>query len=323
MLRSKLGRVCATLLAAVAAFSLAGCSFLSDIEELILPTSVTEARDAARDETSQAVSDSLLVESGTLTVGILSTESVPLSITSSDGTLTGIDVEIAYALADELGLYSVEFVSVTSVELGLESCDVVMGVTSDDGVTVLGNYAQSALGVFSTDGTTATADELVSGTVGVQSGSVSEQAASEIGVTTTSTYSNLNEAFEALEAGEVDYVICDSYAGAYLACSYDDISFAGLIDSPETVGVAVSSDSDELHDAVLDAIENLEYNGIADVIRSRWIGESESLTEDDVISGLTTTESTETDETSDTTTEDVSSDAESGTDTATDETSAE
>ena len=300
MSRSKLGRALAAALATLSVALLAGCSIgplelpdidLSGIVEALTPTSVAEAREARKAEVTQDVSDSSLVTAGTLTVGILTSETAPLAGTSDDGTAMGIDYDVAYALADELGLLSVEFVSVTSVDAGLATCDVVLGATSDStSATVYGNYAQDAIGVFTTasvDSVPVSLESLSGATVGVQSGSVSEETLNELAVSVTpSTYSNLNEAFEALAAGEVDYVVCDVYAGSYLAASYDGVSYAGLLTSPTSVGVAVSSDATELGTAVQSAMDSLDSNGVADLIRSRWLSFSDVVTSDDLLTGI-------------------------------------
>ena len=55
---------------------------------------------------------------------------------------------------------------------------------------------------------------------------------------TKKTYSNINECFEALESGEVDYVICDSTAGGYLARLMSEVSYVGALEAPSTLGVA-------------------------------------------------------------------------------------
>ena len=300
MTRSKLARTLVAAFAALSVVLLAGCSIgplelpdvdLSGILGALKPTSVAEAREARQAEVSQVVSDSSLVTAGTLTVGILSSENAPFAYTTDDGTLVGIDAEIAYALADELGILSVEFVTVSSADEGLASCDVVLGVSSDEtSATVVGNYAQSAIAVYTTstvESVPISLEDLAGATVGVQSGSVSEDALTQLAVSVTvSSYTNVNEAFEALVAGEVSYVVCDAYAGAYLACSYDGVSYAGTISSVDAVGVAVSSDATELLTAVTTAMDQIDSNGVAEVIRSRWVGLDEAVTSDDLLTGI-------------------------------------
>ncbi len=277
--------------ALLVAGGLAGCSIGPvNLDDFVGTASVAEAREARRAELAPVVADSALKQAGTLTVGIPATQTAPLAITASDGSQSGIDIGIAYALADELGLSSVAFVSVDDVEDALaDTCDVVMGVEPDEAgsAAVVGGYAQTATGLFTRDDVTAPIDAsaLSGATLGVQEGSVSAVAIDEfdLGVTRTPV-TNLNEAFEALEEGSVQYVACDAYAGAYLAAAYTDISFAGVFEAPTMVGVAVSVP--ELQSAVQTALEAVQTNGVADIARARWVGDLPSLTTESVITGL-------------------------------------
>ena len=261
------------------------------VDDVLGGTSVAQAREQRRDDLLQKVDDADLKTPGTLTVGIKMGETAPLAMSGSDGELSGIDVDTAYALADQLGLGSVEFVPVQSVAEGVETCDVVMGAEADEtGCTVVGSYAQSALGVFSATEVAAvpvTAADLAGATIGVQAGSVSQVAlvGLDLGVV-EQDFTNLNEAFEALSAGTVNYVICDAYAGAYLATSYTGVSFAGTIDTPLTVGIAVAADAAELLGSVQAALDEIQTNGVAAIGKSRWVGDFPALTEATVVTGL-------------------------------------
>ena len=97
-------------------------------------------------------------------------------------------------------------------------------------------------------------DTLNTSTLGVQMSSASQEALAKQSITANQkTDSNINECFEALESGEVDYVICDSTAGGYLARLMSEISYVGALEAPSTLGVAGLSSNDELCRAVSDA----------------------------------------------------------------------
>lgn len=320
-----------TTLAAAAAAALsvsllAGCSigpvnldtvasdvsaFGSSVLGSFSPTSVEEAKEQRRSEAECVLSASDLNKEGTLTVGIKTSESAPLALLGSDGSYSGIDVDTAYALADQLGVMNVEFVPVSGVAAGLEDgCDVVMGVSEDDetGVVVVGSYVQSALGVFGRGEATAPIDaaDLAGATIGVQSGSVSQSALAGYDLTyTEETFSNLNEAFDALDKGEVDYVVCDALSGAYLACTVDDATFVGTLDDPEAVGIAMVPTATSLQASVQTALDAIQTNGVADIARSRWIGALPTLTASTKITGLVEKQET-TDEGEDAATEEGS-----------------
>ena len=254
---------------------------------------VEEAKSALRDAQAPVVAGSDLHTAGTLTVGIPSDEMVPLAIFGSDGSVSGIDATVAYALADQLGLSSVSFVTVDDAASGLSSgCDVVMGARADDasdGVAVVGDYAQSALAVFAkgSSAVPVAASALSGASVGVQAGSVSARGLSDLDLDVTLvSHQNLNEAFAALDSGSVDYVVCDAYPGAYLACSYGDISFAGTLDEPSATGVAVTASATGLQSAVSGALESIQSDGVVSAIRGRWVGSLPDLGEGTQVQGI-------------------------------------
>ncbi len=286
-----------TTIAACAAASLAltgllaGCSVGPvNLDDFFGTPSVAEAREARRSTLSPVVTSDALRQADTLTVGIPTSETAPLVLTSSSGERAGIDIDLAYALADELGLGSAVFVTVDDVSTALsESCDVVMGVESSsaEGATVAGSYVQSATALFTKGDVTAPIDAsaLAGATVGVQGGSVSEGVLNDYETgATASTFSNLNEAFDALEEGTVDYVLCDAYAGAYLATAYPGTVFAGTLDEPVPVGVAVGEG--ELQSAVQGALDAIQTGGVGDIVRSRWVGPLPSLSSEMRVTGL-------------------------------------
>ncbi|MCI1666159.1 MAG: ABC transporter substrate-binding protein [Atopobiaceae bacterium] len=281
------------LMALACAVALGGCQLS------LTPTSVDEARSSAASSTKAEVTSPTIATDGTLTVGLkTASATAPLCITSDSGDVTGLDIDLASAIADELGL-KVKFVSVTDAKSGIaKGCDIVMDVSSGESadVKVIGRYTESAVALFHKDAAGVTsATELSGKTVGVQKSSTSQKALARTSlVMTQKEYSNLNEAFDALNAGSVDYVLCDAYAGAYLSTSYSGITMAGTIDVPTSAGVAVSSTNTELQTKIQTAIDDLSQNGVYDIIRSRWVGSMAQLTSSSQVSGITVTSATTT-----------------------------
>ncbi|MDD7198678.1 ABC transporter substrate-binding protein [Parafannyhessea umbonata] len=222
------------------------------------------------------------ISKGVLTVGIDTQDSmVPLYVGSSSGKAYGMDVDLASALADELGL-KVRFVSVDDANPGLgTTCDVLMGAVDGQvgATTVVGDYAEQASAFFHKGDTgIAKVDDLSSKSVGVQTGSVSQTALSKTGLMmSVKTYDNLNAAFDALESGGVDYVLCDAYSGAYLSARYEEVCLAGTLDAPKAQGIAVSSQNAELADAVKAAYDAVEKNGLMGLVRRRWVAGMDPL----------------------------------------------
>lgn len=283
--RTSLRRGALALLCAASLATLPACSIGPvDLDALLgNGTSVAEAKAAARAARSTTLTANELHTTGTLTVGLLSSETAPM-------LLEGLDVDVAYALADELGV-DCAFVSVTGLSDAYDTCDVVMGVKAGDDAdtAVAGSYAEDAMALFSraSAGTKVTAADLDGKTVGVQAGSVSQRALANAGTQATEQdFTNLNEAFEALDAGTVDYVLCGAYPGGYLAAVYDGISCVGALDQPTYLGIGVKAENNTLFSKVLEAMDAVSSNGVLDVVRGRWVGGMSRLDTTSVIEGV-------------------------------------
>ena len=266
-LKGRAATALAGVLAVVCALGLGACSFTTP--------GLDEAEDTA---VEQVVDDGMLVQEGTLTVA-LDTADAPQAMTISDGTLDGYAIDVARALADRLGL-DVAFVGSTSAEEALSSgsADIYLGATTDDesgAVVVHGEYLQNATAVFAHGDadTTITADDLAAGTVGAQDGSSSQEALAQVGIVASNTYLNVNECFEALAAGEVDYVVCDVTAGAYLSRSVRRCLLCGHSEHAgfPTVSVTRRMRTD-LADEVATAFDELSTDGTLDAIHALWYG---------------------------------------------------
>lgn len=306
MTRNKtLGRCGVVLLSATAALSLAGCANpVSALQSSLGTPSVAEARARQASAVSAQLSAPTIIKDGTLTVGLDTSASVPMCLTSHDGSMQGYDIDMACAIADELGL-DVEFVSVTNASQALgQTCDVIMGASasSSSGATVAGAYAEDAVGFFHKGSEQVAAKEdLVGKTIGVQDGSMSQQLLKRSDLEARQeSFQNLNDAFDALEQGIVDYVLCDAFSGAYLQSGYSDIAFCGSFDVPQAVGVGVASTNTELQTAVKSAVDKVTSNGVGQIIHSKWLGGLSPLADTSQVSGITVSAGTVEGATSDT-----------------------
>ena len=110
--------------------------------------------------------------------------------------------------------------------------------------------------------------------MGLQSGSVSQRLLSQTDLRMLETsYDNLNEAFEALAAGEIDFVCCD-------------LNFAGTLDVPTAEGIAVAADNTALQVNVQSALDTVSSNGLMTLVRVKWIGGMPNATNQTVVAGL-------------------------------------
>lgn len=252
-----------------------------------------------------------LINSSVLTVGIKTrTTTAPFVMSSSTSStdFSGIDVDYAYALADELGL-QVKFVEVSDVGKSLgKDCDIVLNAKTGEATTakVIGNYAEAAAALFS-KGKSAPVQvsDLTGKRLALQKGSLSELVLRKTSLSMLElSCANLNEAFEKLDQGEVDYVLCEAYAGAYLSKFMDGVSCVGTLDIPLATGIATDVKNTDLQAAILAASSALQSNGVYDLIRARWIGSTFAISSTSQIKGVSTsptqTENTQTTTTSET-----------------------
>lgn len=221
-------------------------------------------------------------EDGTLRVGV-NTENPPLAGMGS-GKIIGIDVDIASAIADELGL-KVSIVDVggdPAAALSEGKVDLVLGI---DPSSVEGDFWTSpsylptgiALFAMSPDAGIPTAD---SGALfAAQVSSKSAWAVSnEFGEDSLTSTDSLSDAFAALEAGTVQYVAADAIIGLYAAHGQKlDVSAVAMLMKPGGYCMAVASENTDLQTAAGDALTKLVEGGVVDVIERKWLGAGVAL----------------------------------------------
>lgn len=222
------------------------------------------------------VSDDALVSPGTLTV-TYGTDDAPMTMEDEEGEVTGYAADVAGALADELGL-TVSFVEGGTDEVGKGEADVCLCISLADapeGIDVTGSVFTEGTAVFALgeDAAAPTADDLADARIAVQTGSASQEALAAASVVGDQVpCANVNECFEELSDGEVDYAVCDASAGGYLARLYPDVSYVGLVGDAEVLGVGVAADNDELADAIGAAVSDVSTNGVLEAVYAAWFG---------------------------------------------------
>lgn len=289
MTRTMAARCTALLVAS--ALALTGCANPIDtVTSAITSPTVAEGLAARAASVTTNLSAPTILEDGTLTVGLDTSSSAPMCVTGTDGSYQGYDVDMAYAIGAQLGL-KVKLVSVSSAQASCGvDCDIVMGANStrSGGVSVVGSYAEDSTAFFyKGEEKVSERGELLGKSFGVQDGSSSMQILkrSDLNASVT-TFENLNDAFDALEQGTVDYVLCDANSGAYLAGEYGDIACAGTITTPESIGVGVASTNTDLQNYVKEAVDAVSSNGVADIIRAKWLGGMSPLTDSSIVGNI-------------------------------------
>lgn len=270
---------------------------LSELKQLSQLPSVATYQEQSLRSLKPQVSNDALVKAGTLTIGLpSSSQRAPMSFKNQDGELAGLDYDVAAALGEQLGL-PVAFVAVSGPkDLGV-TCDVLMDQSAGDDSQTRGaaanvsfhdGYAADALCVFARKETQLTsATDLVGAVVGVQAGSASQESLQELELGVSERgYANLEDAFYALEAGDVSYVVGDALCGAYTASNLHDIAFVGVLSEPAAVGVATLSTNTELSQAVDTALTKMKTSNRMQLLRSFWLGAAADMENQLVVSGI-------------------------------------
>lgn len=258
----------------------------------------------------QAVSNSALKSSGTLRVGV-NASNAPYAAESS-GSIVGIDVDIAAAIADEMGL-KLELVDVgSSVDSAFtkDNVDIVMGVSkSSSAYWTSDSYMSSAVALFSLTQNATAPTSSGAFSVAARSSSMSAWEVSDhYGESCLRNTTDLQSAFESLQTGSVNYVAADSTIGEYVVHSSTVQAYpVALLQDPSSYSVAATTTNTALQQAVSEALSSLKSGGIINVIQKKWLGDQAD------ISSLKVIESTKSDSSSSGTTSSTTS----STDTAT------
>lgn len=258
--------ILAMCLASVMAFALCGCSSNSYTPTL-------------KDST---IDSSTLVTEGTLTVGV-NASNAPFAF-QQDGKIVGLDVDVAAALADQMGL-KLQITDVgsdpnTAIKNG--TVDIVMGIQKTDtsvDAWLSDSYLNTATALFSTDENAGLPSKSSSTTIAAQTSSVSaNEVVSQFGSDYLTSTQDLQTAFSNLEGGTVKYVACDAVAGSYIVNqSHYSAKIVGLMEKPTGYCVGVASSNTTLKTEIANAMANISDQGILSVIQQSWLGSALDL----------------------------------------------
>ncbi len=207
------------------------------------------------------------------------------------GKQAGIDVDVAAALADRLGL-TVSYVDVKPSEaasaLAEGKVDVVLSVPYAESalseLSLAGTYIINAPGLFvTTEGTASvepslTVDSIAQDKVAAQKESeaywiLRQQIDPEI----VDPYDTERDAMQALVDGKVGLMAGDAIIGAYIARDFPSVRYAGMIGPASPLAAAVSVDNTALSDAVRVALDELSADGVLETIRRKWLGDAPEI----------------------------------------------
>lgn len=232
------------------------------------------------------LADNATIHSGILTVGINASNS-PYGGSNSDNQTVGLDVDVAAAIAEELGL-KLQIVDVKSSgrnALTNGQVDLALGMTksgTSDKITYTGSYISDGPSLYCLKGNEPASIEAVASAAAagdtkiiVQADTTSAMKVQEsIGIDKIVAVSTIQEAFEALKRGDQKYLVADAVIGDYFARNYDNVVRVGFLGADcvtPIYGVMVSSNA-TLSKGVSDAVTTISKNGVLRVITAKWLG---------------------------------------------------
>ena len=213
----------------------------------------------------------------------------PMGFRDESGELVGFDIDLARAVAEELGM-NVEFKPIDwkakEAELSAGTVDCLwngMSVTPDriEGMALTYKYLNNKIVLMSladSDLDVTSADQLKDLKIGTQAGSAALEMlqaneAYDSFKDNISEYDKYDTAIMDLQAGRVDVIAVDQVLGEYtnnnLGGEMKECTYS-LGDDFYTIGCA--SDNTELRDKINDALKKLIDDGKATEISEKWFG---------------------------------------------------
>lgn len=227
------------------------------------------------ESSEQKVDDSLLHTPGTLRVGV-DASNAPYAA-ESQGAIVGIDVDVAAALADELGL-KLELVDIGSKAdqaFTSDEVDIIMGVGSDSqNCWISDPYLSSSIVLFAAEDDAAIPKD---GDVYMVAAQASSMSAFEVGNRLGEEYldatADIQAAFEHLEDGTAKYIATDSTIGAYVAHANGTTIYPVALLAEETnYCIGAPTTATGLQKAISEALSKLANGGVLSVIDKKWLG---------------------------------------------------
>lgn len=197
-----------------------------------------------------------------------------------EGNIVGIDVEIAQAIADDMGAELViEDMAFDSVIASVQTGKVDIGLA---GLTVneerlvsvdfTDSYTTAAqVIIVKEDSPIASPDDLKNKAIGVQNGTTGAIYAEDIEGVNLNVYSKGYEAVQALSQDKLDAVIIDREPAKALTAQLDGMKILDEEFTNEDYAIAVKKGNTELKDEINATLKKLKDSGKLDEIIAKYI----------------------------------------------------
>ena len=243
------------------------------------PATTAEATAAETTAAATAASELKTVEAGKL---IMSTNAAfpPYEMVADDGSFEGIDVEVAGAIAEKLGLeLVVDDMDFDAALLAVQQnkSDIVMaGVTVTEDRQLVMNFSDSyATGVqvvIVKEGSDVTLDNLGEKMIGTQRGTTGYiYTSGDYGDDHVTAYDNGASAVQALLNGQVDCVVIDSAPAEAFVAANAGLTILDTEYVTESYAIGVNKDNTALLDAINQALAELTADGTVQSIVDKYI----------------------------------------------------
>ena len=243
------------------------------------PATTAEATAAETTAAATAAAELKTIESGKL---IMSTNAAfpPYEMVADDGSFEGIDVEVAGAIAEKLGLeLVVDDMDFDAALLAVQQnkSDIVMaGVTVTEDRQLVMNFSDSyATGVqvvIVKEGSDVTLDNLGEKMIGAQRGTTGYiYTSDDYGDDHVTAYDNGASAVQALLNGQVDCVVIDSAPAEAFVASNAGLTILDTEYVTESYAIGVNKDNTALLDAINQALAELTADGTIQSIVDKYI----------------------------------------------------
>ena len=280
-------KLTALLLGTAMVLSLAACGGSASTAS----SEAASSEAASSEETSEAASSEAASESTdaaeltTVTAGKLtmSTNAAfpPYEMTADDGSFEGIDIDVAAAIADKLGLeLQVDDMDFDAALLAAQNgkSDMVMaGVTVTDERQKVMDFSDTyAEGIQSVivreDSDIASVDDLAGKTIGTQRGTTGYiYCTDDFGEDSVVAYDNGLTAVQALNNGQVDAVVIDNAPAKEFVAANTGLKILDTAYAQEDYAIGVAKGNTALLDAINGALEELQADGTLQSIVDKYI----------------------------------------------------
>lgn len=274
-------KLTALMLSSAMMLSLAACGGSASTDTASSEAASSEAASSEAVSTAEAAPAALTtVTAGKLT---MSTNAAfpPYEMTTDSGDFEGIDVEVAAAIAEKLGLElqidDMDFDAALLAAQNGKSDMVMAGVTvTDERLKVMDFSDTYAEGIQSIivpeDSDIASADDLTGKAIGTQRGTTGYiYCTDDFGEDNVIAYDDGLTAVQALNNGQVDAVVIDNAPAKEFVEANPGLKILDTAYAQEDYAIGVAKGNTELLNAINGALEELKADGTLQAIVDKYI----------------------------------------------------